>query len=323
MATKTFYAADNEFAAATGSNVYIEADKSRFDYPPNATSNLIIHAQAGDPDPNRFDIGDTYDIEWGGMGGGGTITNATVVRSDSAGAPNGNIVFEGFDGATLVHIIWTPGFDVEQWYWDNGGSSNPPNFYVTDQNPAYTHTYVCFTAGMRIATPEGLRAVETLRPGDRVTTRDTGNQGLRWVGRRVVPGVGRAAPVRFETGVIGNTAPLLLSPQHRVLLTSPEAEMLFGTAEVLLPAKAFLALDGVVQRPMREVQYVHIACLRHEIVWAEGAPCETLLLGDLAEDILKLDRLPGGFQHARAARPILTVREGAALLGKMRLPATV
>ena len=318
MATKTFYGLDNEFGLATGSNVNDTPGSSSFDGPPAASSDLTIFAQVGDSTPNLFSIGDTYDLSYTDGSGTHTIDDAMVVRSDESGIA---VVFEGTnEQGTPVHILWTPGFNVENWYQANGPN---PHFYNTDLDPNSTYGHVCFTAGMRIATPEGLRAVETLRPGDRVTTRDTGNQSLRWVGRRVVPGVGRAAPVRFEAGVIGNTAPLLLSPQHRVLLNSPESEMLFGAAEVLLPAKAFLALEGVSLAPMRSVDYVHFACLRHEIVWAEGAPCETLLLGDLAEDILKLDRLPGGLCHDRAARAILTVREGAALLGKIRLPATV
>src|SRR5690606_32383544 len=47
-------------------------------------------------------------------------------------------------------------------------------------------TPICFTSGTLIATPDGERAVETLRPGDLVMTRDHGPQELRWVGMRVM-----------------------------------------------------------------------------------------------------------------------------------------
>ncbi len=55
----------------------------------------------------------------------------------------------------------------------------------------------CFVAGTMIATPSGPRAVEDLRPGDLVETLDHGPRPLRWVGDRVVAGLGPLAPVRI------------------------------------------------------------------------------------------------------------------------------
>ena len=47
-------------------------------------------------------------------------------------------------------------------------------------------TVPCFVAGTRITTPRGDVAVETLRPGDLVLTKDDGFQPLRWSGEREV-----------------------------------------------------------------------------------------------------------------------------------------
>lgn len=41
---------------------------------------------------------------------------------------------------------------------------------------------VCFTAGTMIATPDGERAIETLKVGDLVETLDNGPQAIRWIG---------------------------------------------------------------------------------------------------------------------------------------------
>ena len=45
----------------------------------------------------------------------------------------------------------------------------------------------CFTAGTLIDTPSGPRAVEELRPGDLVTTRDHGPAPLLWAGASRLP----------------------------------------------------------------------------------------------------------------------------------------
>lgn len=50
----------------------------------------------------------------------------------------------------------------------------------------------CFTPGTRIATPRGECAVEALRVGDRVITRDNGLQEIRWIGQRTLSGAGDA-----------------------------------------------------------------------------------------------------------------------------------
>jgi hypothetical protein len=46
---------------------------------------------------------------------------------------------------------------------------------------------ICFMHGTRIATSNGLREVQDIRPGDAVVTRDNGLQRVRWVGHRTVP----------------------------------------------------------------------------------------------------------------------------------------
>ncbi len=74
---------------------------------------------------------------------------------------------------------------------------------------------ICFTPpGTQIATPSGLRTVESLRPGDLVLTLDDGPpQPLAWVGNSTVPGIGDHAPIRI--------APELLDGAERALTVRP------------------------------------------------------------------------------------------------------
>ena len=87
--TFSIFGIDNEFAAATGDNVGVTEDTSRFDNPPSGSKDLVITTKPGDPDPRSFELGDTYEISWGGTSGGGFISDAVVVRSD--GSPDGAV----------------------------------------------------------------------------------------------------------------------------------------------------------------------------------------------------------------------------------------
>jgi hypothetical protein len=70
-------------------------------------------------------------------------------------------------------------------------------------------TIICFARGTRILTPRGPVAIEALRPGDMVLTRDNGLQPIRWINSRRVAATGDFAPVHSD---------LIVSPQHRMLL---------------------------------------------------------------------------------------------------------
>ena len=71
---------DNEFAVATGNNVGTTANSSTFDNPPNGSKDLIITSNDGDTSASVFSLGDTYDVAWGGAGGGGGTPHCRGVR---------------------------------------------------------------------------------------------------------------------------------------------------------------------------------------------------------------------------------------------------
>jgi hypothetical protein len=150
---------------------------------------------------------------------------------------------------------------------------------VSDTAFVTVTTVPCFTAGTMIRTERGERAVETLKVGDLIETRDTGLQPLRWIGRRRVAAEGRFAPVVIEAGTFGHHRRLVVSPQHRVLLTHWMADLMFGEDEVLVAAKDLVNGCSVRVLEGGEVDYVHLLFDRHEIVFSEGMPTESFLPG--------------------------------------------
>lgn len=320
-----FYAVDNEFAVSTDGNVGYYIDSSVFDYPPQGSKDLVITSNDGSGDPREFAIGDTYDVSWGGQGGGGTILNAVVIRSDAAPGENGGIVvLSGTDeNGNPAEIIWTPDFDLEGWYWDNFNPSAHPGFYTDDLQPSYTHTFVCFSSETRIATPDGLKQAAHLRAGDLVITRDAGALPVRWAGQRLEQGISAGAPVVFDTGSIGNTRPIRLSQQHRILVRSTRAQLLFGFDEVFVSAKACVNGRDIRIAPCPLISYVHLLLSEHQVLFAEGAECESLFLGDITLNSIETDpdfNLLQGHPdsaviHNATARPVLTTNETRLLIG--------
>lgn len=147
-------------------------------------------------------------------------------------------------------------------------------------------TIVCFTSGTQIETVDGPRAIETLRPGDLVRTRDDGYQPLRWVGSKTVPAHGALAPVLFKPGAIGNARALRVSPLHRMLMSDWRVELLTGDAEALVPARNLVNGRDILREEGGMVTYVHILFDHHQIVFAEGCPSESLHPGDCALNAL-------------------------------------
>ncbi len=143
---------------------------------------------------------------------------------------------------------------------------------------------ICFTPGTRIRCAGGDRLVEELREGDRIQTRDNGEQEVLWIGSRRITGARLHAmpemrPVRIRTGAFGLDVPeddLIVSPRHRLLMRGARARELFNTDEVLVRAQDLIDHRRVVlDHVLREVTYVHLLLERHEVVWANGVESES------------------------------------------------
>lgn len=147
--------------------------------------------------------------------------------------------------------------------------------------PARRGGVICFLPGTVIATPEGPRAVETLEPGDRVQTRDHGAQPLVWRGETRLSGAElylnpHLRPIRIAAGALQGGRPdedLVVSPAHRLLLPAPGCLQ----ADEVLVAAADLEDGRGIRRDYAPgtVRYIHLMLERHEILTANGLPCES------------------------------------------------
>ncbi|MAM62632.1 Hint domain-containing protein [Maritimibacter sp. UBA3975] len=193
---------------------------------------------------------------------------------------------------------------------------------------------ICFTPGTRIRTADGDIAVEEIREGTRIQTKDNGLQDVLWIGEKRVSGARLYAmpelrPVRVRQGALGDERPdgdLIVSPAHRMLLKGARAQALFGTNEVLVAARDLIDDRRVTRdRSVTSVTYIHLLLDRHEVVFANGLETESFLPEgealDAVEDVQReqlLGAMPSLAQGADAysapARRLLTQAE-AAIMG--------
>lgn len=156
---------------------------------------------------------------------------------------------------------------------------------------------VCFAAGTMIAVAEGgARPIETLAPGDLVLTADHGPRPVRWLEHHAINAASLARnphvrPIRISAGALGQglpDAPLVVSPQHRILVRSKIVQRMFGQSEVLLPAKFLRGVTGVETDPRDGgVDYYHVVMDRHEVLFANGVGAESLYRGQEAMKTLR------------------------------------
>ncbi len=216
--------------------------------------------------------------------GGGIVSNGTEVEAESL------ITLRALDGSgnptgpTITITVFSQnGQTSNVWGFSATSPLQPGTSYVktggsNDGTSNYNTFVACFGPGTLIETPDGARAIEQVKAGDSVWTRQNGPQPVRWIGSTEVDGVGAFAPVFFAPGVIGNDQELVVSQQHRMFLQSAAAEMLFGAAEVLVAAKHLCGLPGVSLRSQPRIRYTHLMFDRHQVVRANGALTESFFL---------------------------------------------
>ncbi|TRD13865.1 Hint domain-containing protein [Palleronia caenipelagi] len=147
---------------------------------------------------------------------------------------------------------------------------------------------VCFTRGTLIATINGDCPIEDLRVGDLVATIDNGYEPIKWIGSRLLEEQRLRdnpdfIPVIIPKGALGAGLPtndLILSPQHRILVSSTIVQRMFDTREVLVAVKHLVGSFGIRRLDLDgDVEYYHILMDNHEIVLSNGAYSETFFPG--------------------------------------------
>jgi len=137
----------------------------------------------------------------------------------------------------------------------------------------------CFLKGTRIRTAEGERKVEDLAVGDLLPTLFGGVRPIQSVARyahqksdRAKPWAQYARPVRITRSALAPGVPhadLFLSSGHALFIDDVlvrAGELVNGTTITLYAADEF-----------DELEFFHIKLEAHDVIYAEGAQCETLL----------------------------------------------
>ena len=138
---------------------------------------------------------------------------------------------------------------------------------------------VSFARGTHITLADGRQIpVEDLRPGDRVLTRDSGPQELRWIGMQTLRATGAFAPITIAPGALNNTGELTLSPNHRLFIYQRTDRLGAGQPEVMVRAGALVNGVTVVQSEGGFVDYFQLLFDKHEIIYAEGIAAESLFV---------------------------------------------
>ncbi|WP_298258428.1 Hint domain-containing protein [uncultured Litoreibacter sp.] len=222
---------------------------------------------------------------------GTSVYNATITYIDGTTATITAVIFQDTDGNTYLAPEFSANSDqvaleaaaIRSLTLDSLLGSNFSGLTASREDPDFV---TCFTAGARILTLRGERPVEELQVGDLIMTQDRGAQPVRWIGTSSFLATGRFTPIRIEAGALGMGLPvadLVVSQQHRMIVSSKIAQRVAGQTEVLVAAKKLLGLPGIsYAKDFSVVSYYHILLDHHEIIFAEGAPTESLLTGPVA-----------------------------------------
>jgi Hint domain len=137
----------------------------------------------------------------------------------------------------------------------------------------------CFLRGTRLLTPDGERKIEDLRIGDLLTTLGGEAKPITWIGRSVYrrstdsKHPDNLLPVRVAKGALGPDVPhhdLFISQQHALWVDG------FFIRAVDLINSSSITLQSAAE--LSEIEYLHVKLARHDVIIAEGAPSETLLV---------------------------------------------
>jgi hypothetical protein len=137
----------------------------------------------------------------------------------------------------------------------------------------------CFLKGTTIRTADGDRKIEDLAVGDLLSTAFGEIRPIQWIGYysykkddQAKPWVKNLLPVRVARSALGPDLPhadLYLSKEHGLLIDG-----VLVTAGSLINGKTITLYDA---SELNELELFHIKLAQHNVIYAEGAPCETLI----------------------------------------------
>jgi len=172
----------------------------------------------------------------------------------------------------------------------------------------------CLLRGTKILTDRGPTPIQDLKLGDLVVTESGRLEPVKWIAKATIakPDAGdwheEVLPIRIAQSAIDENLPsrdLYLSPGHCLFIDG-----------YLIPADYLVNGTSIVQAApsgLDVLDYFHVEFERHEVVYAEGVPVESMHLPDgrpAPADLLEYERLYGSQPQSPMApyAPILGYR---------------
>ncbi|MBN9089186.1 MAG: Hint domain-containing protein [Reyranella sp.] len=156
----------------------------------------------------------------------------------------------------------------------------PVNPWEVSQTPVPPRGVPCFLRGTRILAATGYRRIEDLAPGELLPSVFGGLRPIRRVRRTLldrapgaIPWPVHAQPIRLASSALADdvpAAPLVLTAAHALLIDGrliAAADLVNGTTIVPHDTAGIDVLE-----------LFHIELESHDVIDAEGCPCESLLL---------------------------------------------
>ena len=257
--TITFGAGDDSISGGTGYDQFVLTATGGID--------TVSDFSISDDDDDGF-FNDQLDVSdlTGGTGFGGSIRTQDVTVTDD-GFGNALLSFPGGESLVLEGVA-------------------PAQ--ITTASQLHSAGIPCFTPEVQLATKRGAVPAGEIQVGDLLQTADNGYQPVLWVGKRRLNRAELAKRPHLRPycirpdGVLSPDRPMLLSPQHRLLVNKKTFEYNTPVSESFLSAKLLAEIDETCQ-PQTDtpdgVTYVHLMTEHHEVVFAEGIATETFWPG--------------------------------------------
>jgi hypothetical protein len=188
------------------------------------------------------------------------------------------------------------------------------NLLRTNQAHAASAGPTCFQKSTRIETLAGPRKIEDLAVGDLLPTMFRGISPIQWIAHYSYekadpskPWAKDALPVRITRSALAPNVPhsdLYVTKGHAFYIDGvlvPAGSLINGTTIALYDAREY-----------DELEFFHIKFEHHDVIFAEGAPCETLLEADMhADNFDEYFRLHGAPIHEPGpCAPLLSFNGG-------------
>ena len=172
----------------------------------------------------------------------------------------------------------------------------------------------CFLKGTTIRTVSGDRKIQDLAIGDLLPTMFGGPRPVQWIGRYPYkksdpskPWADNARPVRIARSALAPNV-----PHADLYVTGAHSLLIYG---VLAPAELLINGTTITRYEASEydeLEYFHVKLEGHDVIYAEGAPAETLLnVEESAVNFAEYFRLYGmPTSEETACLPVVPVHGG-------------